>query len=142
MSKYSDPENIKDIMESLKTMPTIGDIKILIDKTFPNWIITTVTKYSSDYPHLTMNWSKITKKTKVIPTEIIIVEEMSFDDNHTLLGVFADILSQSGFSVRAKTDYIPCGVCNAAIPSPIIHSQFKNLGIKCPTTWAPKCSSC
>jgi hypothetical protein len=142
MSKYSDPKNFKDIMNKLKTIPTIGGIKTLIEKTFPGWLVTTLDKYSDDYPHLTANWGKLTLVTKVKPTQIIIVDEMSFDKQHILLGVFADILSQVGFSVRAKTEYTPCEICKAAIPVAIMHAFFKESKFKCPDKWSPKCTSC
>jgi hypothetical protein len=142
MSKYSDPKNSKDIMNKLKNTPTIGGVKTLIDETFPGWFVTTLDKYSDDYPHLTANWGKLTLIKNVKPTQIIIVDEMSFDEQHSLLGIFADILSQTGFSVRSKTEYTQCDVCKAAIPVPIIHSVFKEKKFICPDKWSSKCRSC
>ena len=57
--KYIDPENTQEILEKIKTLPMLGDVKVILEETFPNWIVGGTFSYSKDYPHLQKNWEKI-----------------------------------------------------------------------------------
>ena len=41
MDKYLDPPNAIEIIEKIKGLPTIGDVKALINEVFPSWWILT-----------------------------------------------------------------------------------------------------
>lgn len=141
--KYLDPDNTPDIMDRLRLSSTLGQVKTLIDEVFPDWIVTTMNTYCSDYPHLTENWYKVCQMTNSKPTQIMIVEEI-FEDNtiYSLISIFAECFTRAGFSVRRKREYIPCEKCNSAIPNYSLWQLFKDNGIKVPEVWDVKCSGC
>ncbi len=70
-SSYTDPENIEDIFEKIKEAKTIKDVKELIDRTFPTWIVNFTNSYSSDYACLQNNWQNYCEILKTTPKLII-----------------------------------------------------------------------
>ena len=141
--KYLDPPETKEILEEMKKLPTIGEINTLIAKTFPTWHITALKGFSTNYPHLNKNWSTLCEHIGVSPTEVLIVEEVFFDDEHTLIRNFTECLTRAGFCVRRKDDYIPCTKCElVAVPTPRIHDTFKEKSIPVPEKSIPICKDC
>ena len=142
---YSDPENKDEIIEKIRYCKTLKDIETLIIETFPNWIIKFSNKYSNDYPHLQSNWENISKEFKIKNCQIIIVDKVikENDEKHTLLIIFAELFTRSGFIVRDKDELIVCEVCNAAIPCEETYNMMKEKGIELPINeWNPYCSEC
>jgi hypothetical protein len=142
IDNFIDPRNTPQIIEKIKSLPTLGDIKPLLDETFPDWIIGSMTEYSSDYPHLQRNWETICKTAKIKPVGIVIVKDIVFDDNHTLIQMFAETLTKAGFVVRRKGELMPCDNCNSAIPHPNLYDKMKLGGLPVPKRWARTCMNC
>lgn len=141
--KYVDPEGTPEILTLMRTLPTLGDIKELVDKTFPDWIVTVMEVYCPDYPHLQKNWREICKMTKSRPAQVMIVEDVVHDDAHSLVASFAECFTQAGFSVRRKREFIPCENCASAVPSQMMwHLFHQKGGFKIPEKWSPKCVGC
>jgi hypothetical protein len=140
--KYIDPENVDAIIKRLKCLPTMGEVKNLVDEVFPNWIVSVLPSYSSDYQTLLVNWSKICSEVKVKPAQVIIVDFLAQSDKHKLICTFAECFTRAGFSVRRNTEFIPCQKCKKAIPSEQAWNIMKNKGDKVPEIWSTKCSIC
>ena len=51
MSNYTDPENTVELILKIKNSPTLGEVKNLMDTTFPELFVTVLPKFSNDYPH-------------------------------------------------------------------------------------------
>jgi hypothetical protein len=140
---YKDPENVDFIIEEIKSLPTLKEVKPIVDKYFPSWIIGTVKDYSIDYPTLKNNWIIVCNGLKISPLEIIIIDsDLTVDNEHKLIGLFCEILTRSGFCVRSKNHLTTCETCNLAIPTQHIYQMMKANGIKVPIFWTKKCSKC
>ena len=140
---YIDPSNSIDILNRLKELRTLGDVKKLVDDTFPKWIISTMNSYSKDYPHLTENWEKICDISESRKAQVLIVDDITFDDSHTIIKTFCECFTRSGFSVRRKVEFIPCEKCNCAIPTYSMWKEFnKKKNIKIPEKWRSVCVGC
>jgi len=142
INKYIDSSNTIEILEKLKTISTLGEVKKLMDETFPTWFVTTMNSYCSDYPHLTENWKKICTMSGINPAQIMIVDDIIFGDSYTLIKTFCECFTRAGFSVRRKKEYIPCENCNCAVPTELMWVLFKEKGIKVPEKWNKKCTKC
>lgn len=143
MSKYIDPPDVETIINEIKNLPTLGDIKPLVDKYFPEWIIGTIEGYSKDYIFLENNWKNVCNKMNVSPTKIIIVDSnIMMDGNHKLISLFAEILTKSGFCVRSKNHFFACKKCGRALPHTETYDIFKNNNNIIPETWSTICEKC
>lgn len=140
--KYLDPPNVDEIIEKVKTLPTIGDIKLLAEEIFPDWYVSTAKEYSKDYPNLTENWKVVCKAIKITQAQILFVNDVSFDNEHSIIRMFSECFTRAGFSVRKKNDYTECSKCNAVIPSLELWSIFKEKGFQVPIIWSSNCVSC
>ena len=119
-------------------LPTIKDVFDLIQSKYPNWIVDLVDRYSEDYPHLQNNWKKLAEISKMKMNKIVIVENFENEDQLS----FAELLSQSGFVVRTKTEFIPCTVCHSAIPTKTIYNKMKENIKQIDFEWNNKCRNC
>jgi hypothetical protein len=140
--QYSDPDNTPELLTRLSLLPTIKDVKQFIEEIFPNWIITAIDSYSEDYSHLEKNWKVMANMSGVNPAQILIVEDIVFDNCHTLIRNFAELLTRAGFMVRRKNEFFPCPVCNKAIPSENLYNKMKEKKFPIPDIWKSKCSNC
>uniref|UniRef100_A0A6C0D1B3 Uncharacterized protein n=1 Tax=viral metagenome TaxID=1070528 RepID=A0A6C0D1B3_9ZZZZ len=140
--KYVDPENFSEIMDQIKTLPTLGDVIKLSFELFPAWIVDYIDDYCPDYPHLKENWQAICTTKSVSPLKIILVDEIIFDDDHKLIKIFCEILTLLGFSVRRSSELMKCTVCDRAIPIFAIYNALKRENITVPAKWSSKCSEC
>lgn len=138
---YQDPENIDEIMERLKTLPTLKEVKELIEEIFPNWMVAFIPRYSYDYEFFQKNWFKICQIGNISPTEILIIDDMIFDENHYLIRTFAELLSRSGFSVRRKQEFFPCYKCGLALPTKDLYNMIEERSVV-PDVWSSKCKNC
>ena len=87
---FIDPKDTPQIIEKIKSLPTLGDIKPLLDETFPGWIVGSMERYSMDYPHLQKNWETMCNSAGTKPAGIVLVKEIYFDDKHSLLQFFGE----------------------------------------------------
>ena len=140
--KYVDPENFSEIMDQIKTLPTLGDVIKLSFETYPTWIVDYIDDYSADYPHLKENWQTICTAKGVSPLKIILVDEIAFDDDHKLIKIFCEILTLLGFSVRRSVELTKCPVCECAIPILQIYKALKRENKSVPEKWSSKCTNC
>jgi len=146
MSKYQDPENLPEIMERLKNLPTLKEVMELIDEIFPTWFVSTLPRYSYDYESIQSNWVSVANMANVSTTQIVIVDDIVFDDNHNLIRSFSELLTCSGFSVRRKGEIIPCEKCGNALPSKEMYDVYSKVQdestIVLPEKWGNKCIDC
>lgn len=134
MTTYQDPENTVEIMLQIKNSPTIGDVKNLMDKTFPGLFVTVIDRFSDDYPHLNKNWKNICDSIPTTQKQIIILDNYPHDCN--LINTFAECFVNAGFVVRSKAEYTPCPETGTAVPSESIYRLFKEKGFTVPETWS------
>jgi len=123
---YKDPDNWEEILETIKKTPTLGEIYALLNTTFPNIVVGFMDGFSPDYPHLTENWEKIAKENNVKTTQVMILDNFSYDDNHKLLMHFCECFTRAGFSVKRKMEFVPCPKTNLAIPTELLHDYYKS----------------
>lgn len=142
MTTYVDPANINEIIDELKTLQTLGEVKDLVDRVFPGFIIGTIEEFSNDYKSIQENWHRVCSHTGVRPTEIMIVSDFFFRDNYTLARLFCETFTKAGFCVRKYTEYMKCVICGKAIATQDNHALLKRLGQRVPTGWNDKCSTC
>ena len=139
--KYNNPPNTEEIMSELKLCQTLGDVKTLVDKVFPEWFVTTMPRFSNDYPQFQNNWTLVCKKIGVTPTQVMIVEEVEQGPDYTLIQNFAECFTRAGFAVRKKMEFIPCSECSSALPSALVYKQLEEKNKNLPE-WSQKCSKC
>ncbi len=143
MSKYLDPSDYEQVIESVKTMRTLGEVKNLIDTIYPGWIKGMIECYSDDYPSLTESWKNICEnELKVKPVAIIVLDRLPLSEDFVLVNFFAETLTRAGFCVRRKEEVIACYKCSKAIPSSSLYDMLKRKGEQIPDVWARSCVSC
>ncbi len=143
MSKYVDPDNVKEILTLITTKKTFGEIYDMICTIFPGWIISFADNYSKDYKHLSINWSIFSKEINTNPAQIVIVDELYQEDQqHVLIQIFTEIFTKCGFQVRTKDDLILCKICHLAIPSQRNYIKMKELNLDVPEIWKDYCTTC
>jgi len=76
------------------------------------------------------------------PTQIIIVDELFHDKEHKFIATAAEIATRAGFSVRRKSEYIPCEKCHCAVPVKELWQFFVDKKFKVPSVWNSTCSNC
>ena len=140
--KYTNPPETEKIMEELKNCKTLGEVKSLADRVFPDWFITTMARFCEDYPHFQNNWNLVCQKIGVKHTEVMIVEEVEQGPQYTLVQNFAECFTRAGFAVRKKMEFVPCSKCGVAVPSQLVYKQLQEKNITIPQEWSATCSSC
>lgn len=141
-NKYLDPDNVNDIKEEIKNAPTLGDLKNILDKVFPSWIQGFINDYSEDYPELRKHWENICFENQTQPKQIILVDFISFDESYSLIRIFAEILTLSGFCIRSKNELFSCKKCGKALPQSHVYNLIKESGQTVPEVWRTICSNC
>ena len=140
--KYQDPENTQNIVKDIMKLQTVKEIYDLLLSIYPDFVINVLSEYSKDYPHFDVNWRGMCETLKVSKAQIILVDDYLDNGKHVLLKVFLELLTQAGFVIRKYTEFFPCSVCNAALPSDFIYYKLKENKIQVPDKWDKKCSSC
>lgn len=142
-TEYLDPDNVMSIKEEIKNAPNLGSLKAIVDRVYPNWIKGVMTDYSNDYPELKKNWYEVCEKNNTSPKQIMLVDFISFDPQYSLISIFSEILTLSGFCVRSKQEIFPCMICEKAIPQVHIYNLLqKNGNSKIPRVWRTSCEDC
>ena len=140
--KYADGMNMLDILKKLQEAPTLRDAEKLVKESYPTWIVGYYDRYSEDYPSLTRNWYDICTAAGVSPAQILVVDYMSFSDDHTIIRRFGDVFTSAGFTVRRKADLIPCEGCRSMIPVRALYELLRKKGETIPDVWSPLCNGC
>jgi len=138
---YKNPENTDQIIEELKECKTLGAVKKLSERVFPDWFVTMLPEFSLDYPQFQQNWQMVCQKAGVTPKQIMIVEEVEQGPDYTLVQHFAECFTRAGFCVRKKMEFFPSENTGRALPSPIVHKQLVEKGIVVPE-WGTRCKNC
>jgi hypothetical protein len=143
--KYKNPskEITESIISSLKEAENHNKVVDIINSVFPGWIIGCSKKYSLDYPHFTNNWDNVCKKIGCKPLDIVIVDELVFNDtNYSLIQMFCELLTMFGHSVRRKQEFFECKFCSSILPNQEIYNKIIEAKIKAPEYWSMKCKTC
>jgi hypothetical protein len=132
-------EELDENTARLTKCPTIKSVLELTMELYPSWIDSLHTRFSKDYPDLTLNWKKVCEKTGSRPTEIVLVNFLPGpnDNRCKFLLYVTDILTSTGFSVRRTSEFVVCS-CGALIPS---EHSFPFLKEK-PSQWKSHCDGC
>lgn len=139
--KYTDPPNWLTYTDEIREAKTLGDVKAIVDRLYPDLIVGTIPRFSQDYPNLQRNWYKVFEPTKITPTCILIFRTYEPDENHKLVAHIAECFTKAGFLVRTTMDLQPCTICGNALPTQMYHTAMAGKGIALPE-WSNKCSSC
>ena len=100
-------------------------------------------KYSIDYPHFTKNWENVCNTIKCKPLDIIIIDEIIFNDkDYSIVQMFSELLTVFGHSVRRKEEFFECKFCSSILPNKNVYDKLKNANIKTPPYWSMKCNNC
>jgi hypothetical protein len=121
---------------------SIAEAQELLEKHYPGWLLTSMTEYSSDYPHLSGNWNAICRKLGVRPKKIVLVADIQFDSEHKDINAIAEIMTKNGYCIRRQGELQPCSVCNKAIPTQGIWAVLYHAGLPVPREWKDHCSTC
>ena len=144
--KYKDLYSKDSILTMLEKCKDRDEVRSLIDNTFPGWLRWYGDRYSNDYPHLTANWKTICQKIGVDTQYIILVDQIPlFEKDTELLQHFCEKMTQMGYVVRRKEEFIFCKKCEAAIPSEKVYDMMKKMmgnKIPLPKAWKDHCSTC
>ena len=141
MSKsYRDTEELKGLMDDIKESKSFEQAVYVIDQYLRGWLLYSINGYSEDYPHFSANWKVICDKVNTTPKKIIIVRELHFTPEYSILNNLCDFLTTLGFCVRREGEFIKCTECGDAIPSHTVWTVLKGKGIKVPKKWQTYCS--
>jgi hypothetical protein len=155
-------ENTQTIVFSkIKNCQNLGEIYNLINSYYPNWIVDMFDEYSTDYPHLSSNWSHMCSTVNTTKKSILLVSHISFVENMVenmienvnesieILKMISELLTKMGFVIRIKGDFIHCKKCNKAIPKKEIYdiiiktkNDKKISNIYIPNEWNDICTNC
>lgn len=141
--KYMDPLDVDEVMEKLHATQTNSEIRSLIEKTYPTWLVHSTDRYSPDYPHFQKNWELIIDNRGLKPQEIVLVDFLLFNsDQHKLIMEFAERMTKRGYCVRRKEEFVGCEKCGKAVPRKSIWKRLVELKFPVPKKWSPTCSQC
>lgn len=132
----------QNIIQKLLAVTTSTQAEEVINEACPNWLVYYFNAYSYDYPILTNNWKLVCEKMNTTPKHIILVEDIDFQDPPTLKDKLCDFMTSVGYCVRRSGEFVPCTVCQKAIPCKEIWLNLKSRGIQVPEEWSDKCLSC
>ena len=130
------------ILNKLKTVNSPRDAERIINETFPNWLVCDFEGYSQDYPHLQSNWNIICQRLNTSPKRIVLVDDITFDETPSLKNKLCEFMTSYGYCVRRKDEFVPCRVCEKAIPCIEIYTLLKEKNFNVPDTWDNKCKDC
>jgi len=142
MDHFIDPPNATEVINGVLALSQPSEIQAYIEKTFPGWLIFSLEKYSSDYPHLQSNWHRICEMNNVQPQKIVLVADIIFDDDHKVVRAFCEYMTKTGYVVRRSGEFIACDKCMSAIPCREVHHLLKEKGLPVPGVWKNKCRTC
>lgn len=143
--KDKEPDELARLIDRLKSLRTMGDIRNFIDELYPTWFVTAIDSYSADYPTLNSNWEHVCARLQVPKAQIIIVDYLPNKEecrDHTFISLLAENITRAGFIVRRRTELIPCSNCGKALPTYGVYSLMLSKKLKVPRTWKPNCTEC
>lgn len=141
-STYQDIPERESMMKEFEECKTVADAEEIINSYFPNWLVSTMEKYCTDYPHFTKNWITLCNAMKIKPSRIILVSTIVFDEYHQQLASACEFMTKKGYVIRRVGELISCSVCKKAIPSYEVYEKLKEKRFPIPREWSDKCSGC
>jgi hypothetical protein len=132
----------ENILNRLKNTISSDEAQTIINEALPGWLVVSFDSYSPDYPHLQSNWRIICNHAKTTPKKIVLVSDFEFKDTPTLKNKLCEYMTANGYCVRRLEEFVPCKVCNKAIPCEEIWRQFLDRKLDVPKTWSDKCKNC
>lgn len=138
----SDKDKLTELLNRIKTIKNPDEYLQFMNEVFPTWLLYTIERYSKDYPTLENNWKVICDKIGCSKKKIVIVDGIYHDNDHLLLNIFCEQMTREGYIVRRYGELSKCISCESAIPSEQVYEKMKSNGIKVPSKWSNKCSTC
>jgi len=142
MDKFINPENGEEIIKELSESSDSKETEEIINTYFPGWLLYSMEEYSKDYPHLQVNWKYMAGQAKQTPQKIIIVADIKFDADHSVIMTVCEYMTRHGYCVRRLGEFFPCRGCNRAIPCVEIWKNLKDRKLPVPEVWSEKCTGC
>ena len=142
MSKYIDPPKAKELIAQFSSLTDKKEIQEYDEANLPGWLIASTDEYSPDYPHLQENWTMLCMMNGVQRQKIVVVDHVSFEDDHTFLHAVCETMTCRGYVVRRKEEFTGCEVCRKAIPVVEVWHLLKEKGMAVPRSWSNTCRGC
>ena len=114
---FTDPANKEEIYSRIQKVTNGTEIYSLVMEVFPDWILEECKNYEPIYSSFSDNWVKVSSKFFQKPRKILIVNQIVFEDpdnEYTILKMFCEILTRTGFCVRRKEELKRCNECGLA----------------------------
>lgn len=114
---FTDPENKEEIYSKIQQVTCASEIYSLVNDVFPDWIVDECKDYEPSYSSFRNNWFKVTERFQQDPKRILIVQQVVFEDpenKYSILRMFSEILTRTGFCVRRKEELKRCDDCGLA----------------------------
>jgi len=142
--KYKDNSKTHEHLENIKKLPTLGEIYNYVNSVFPTWMIGFYDNYCPNYTYFNQNWENICKQNNTTKKQILIVDDMIFDDNHTFIRTISEIFTRLGFCVRSKQEFILCEKCyKSVLPCKTLYDVIKiKEDLTIPNNWSNICANC
>lgn len=138
---FPDPPNATELLDKLRSLPSMGDVRDFVDEIYPGWIVNAAYAFCTDYPRLNINWLTVAKQLKVIPQQVLLVKQAKLREDQKFLQAICDLTTQAGFCIRDAGDYTLCS-CGRAVPSRELYCVFMEKELGVPPQWSPRCSGC
>jgi hypothetical protein len=139
---FRDTEEREKIISEISEYKTPTEVAEFIQRVFPDWLAYIFDDYSDDYLHLKNNWRVICEQTGSKPQKIILVSEIKFDQEHSIIMRLCEYMTQNGYCVRRLEEFSPCPVCNKAIPTRPVWEMMRQRNLGVPLTWSDTCRNC
>ena len=140
-NNFLNPPHHISITEELKSCPTLHDVLLVINNTFPRWIYKHSPNYSVDYKFFDNNWEKTCKHFNTHKQDIILVNFMCSDTpEYSLITTFSDLLTLFGISVKHAGHFITCESCQNTLPNKEVYEKLRRPSW--PAVWKRTCSTC
>jgi len=114
---FTDPSNKEEIYSKIQNVTNASEIYSLVMEVFPDWILEECKDYEPVYSSFSDNWTKVSGKFFQKTRKILIVQHVVFEDpnnEYSILKMFCEILTRTGFCVRRKEEFKRCDTCEMA----------------------------
>jgi hypothetical protein len=132
----------QSVFEKVLKASNALEIEKIVDEHYPGWFVCALQGYSKDYPHLTHNWQTICDRAKTSPKAILLVSDISFDDEKSDKMKLCEYFTRLGWVVRRSSEFMACSKCEKAIPCEQVWCMMKERGVPCPDNWSNQCTEC
>lgn len=150
---YEDHMDVKEAQAFLEEFNTITEEKELyevLEREFPEWVISFSDDYSDDYPVLRKNWHHLCKQIGVEPRGIALVRylhpptathEHRFQEGETyvILDGVVNHLFALGYILRRIEEFRTCENCNRVRPNKKMWTFMHDRGIPSPDSYSKNC---